>query len=463
MMKSLSVTRIIQWMTCLVLFLLPWQTVYIVSQKKINQFVWVYGTQAFYLVGCLIWVLIALFLFFCIQKFRTVMCSGWYKKCYYVGVARVSCIVLWLYIFFSVFWALDPSLALQHNVYFFGAVLLGAVIIFGPTNLGSIIVSFLSGSLVQAFMSFWQVSVQEVTPSTLLGIAAKIPSDAGTSVIHGLGVGRWLRAYAGLPHPNIFGGLMCFSLILLIGCVFFWYQKSARSSKILMLSAVVILFLGLWVSFSRAAIIAFFTWFFLLGVYLFSTLGEESDVLRLYRKIFFVIVCALVYGVLVFFPQVMTRVGVSSVYELRSVVERVDGYTVWAEMVSEYFWFGTGFGGYTVALQNHLPELPGWVYQPVHNTFLLVFFEMGFVGFVVLLFFLAFVLKKIVQVLQEKKVLRPYMLVGVFLSPVMVIGLLDHYLFSLHVGLLMVFVYLGVLVRSIVSFPQLVHYFYKKS
>ena len=72
--------------------------------------------------------------------------------------------------------------------------------------------SFLISAIIQAFLGIWQFFTQSSFASKWLGMALHDASDLGTSVIQIIGSDgfwqRWLRAYGGLDHPNILGGLL---------------------------------------------------------------------------------------------------------------------------------------------------------------------------------------------------------------------------------------------------------------
>ena len=105
---------------------------------------------------------------------------------------------------------------------------------------------------------------------------------------------------------------------------------------------------------------------------------------------------------------------------------------------------GIGTGAFVWQFLKEIPSLEDWMYQPVHNIYLLVFAEIGIFGFVLLLYFLyqVIILKK--QSFAQRTFF--FLLLGF-----LVMGLFDHYFWSLQQGSLMFWLVLG-LVAS--RYPQ---------
>lgn len=79
--------------------------------------------------------------------------------------------------------------------------------------------------------------------------------------------------------------------------------------------------------------------------------------------------------------------------------------------------------------------IPDWIYQPVHNIYLLIASEMGILGLLVFLLFLAKnLLPEVAKIFKTLIEINPFLfLVSSFLA----IGLLDHYFWTLQSGSLM--------------------------
>lgn|GEM_PF-564082 len=456
--KKISLSQVVAWLTMLTVFVLPWQTIYIVSQSRIEGFVWTYGTHGFYLSQCLVWITAILFLFWYVAKQG---CGTLQKELLRFAHPKVKvlCLLFVLYIMCSPFWAVYPTLSLQYSVYMLGAILLACVVISGPASLQQLFYTFCVSATTQSLFGIWQTTQQEVLASTMLGIAEKLPQHAGVSVVVAEGIGRWLRAYGAFPHPNIFGGYMCTALILSVAYYVYVGLPRRGVVKTLVYSLWGVLFLGLWVSFSRAALLAFVAWFVCFGMYLALYTNKTKRFLQVYVKSFIVFFCCTVYCLVVFFPQVYERVSITAVYEMRSISERVSGYQQWFTILPPYMWFGTGPGGYTAAMQINSPGLPGWVYQPVHNVFLLMLAELGIVGVLIACIVCFLLIVTMLRFSGLDSVQKRNTLVCIFVLPICAIGLFDHYLFSSHAGILIVAVYIGMLIYCAKNCPQFVHFY----
>jgi O-antigen ligase len=93
-------------------------------------------------------------------------------------------------------------------------------------------------------------------------------------------------------------------------------------------------------------------------------------------------------------------------------------------------------------------EIPKWLFQPVHNIYLLIAVEMGLLGLVAFLLFLGRILLGWLKVcfLPARHRLRHQVLVGGFLvSCFLILGLTDHYFWTLQQGGLMFWLSLALL------------------
>lgn len=72
---------------------------------------------------------------------------------------------------------------------------------------------FILSLLPQAVLAYWQYAVQRVDAIRWLGIAFQSPKQLGVSVVEFLDL-RYLRAYGGMPHPNILGGWLALGIFM---------------------------------------------------------------------------------------------------------------------------------------------------------------------------------------------------------------------------------------------------------
>ena len=222
------IKKIIEYGLYLLVFLLPWQTRWIIQAGEINEGYSEYLRISLYGTDVLLIILLLLFLFYKLQITNypaRVLLSGAGKsqinsKHQIPNYFWIICI-LELFIFISIFFADGKILALyKYSVFLLGAGLFWLVIS-ADYNRIKLIWGFLAGIFLQACLGIWQFLTQSDFACKWLGIAMHNQAELGVSVIEIIGsdgIGqRWLRAYGGLDHPNILGGVLVVGILLLIG------------------------------------------------------------------------------------------------------------------------------------------------------------------------------------------------------------------------------------------------------
>lgn len=178
---------------------------------------------------------------------------------------------------------------------------------------------------------------------------------------------KYLRAYGPFAHPNSFAG------VLLIGAILLYTLCS--SSKIYLLSMLLLFAVGLTVSFSRTALIGFIV--VLIAFWL--------------QKRLYILVLISLVPLLVFAPLVLHRSFDPAGVALK---DRMSGYAWLKEMATPISLLrGYGIGNYESALvlylNGHHIAYDTWDIAPVHSAPLLLFTEFGLilVGILTALFF----------------------------------------------------------------------------
>jgi O-antigen ligase len=109
--------------------------------------------------------------------------------------------------------------------------------------------------------------------------------------------------------------------------------------------------------------------------------------------------------------------------------------------------FGVGLGAFTLNMQDYTGvKLVPWLFQPVHNVFLLAANELGILGG--LLFFAIFgygfhQLLFLIRMQKNPDNRFPLGLLMAMLVGIAVIGFFDHYFFTIYQAQVMLFVYFG--------------------
>jgi O-antigen ligase len=99
-----------------------------------------------------------------------------------------------------------------------------------------------------------------------------------------------------------------------------------------------------------------------------------------------------------------------------------------------------GVGNYTLSLKKELyPNENSYFYQPVHNIFMLILSEIGIFGF---LSFLAFIFYFIYLIFKN----NIYYLS--LISALIIMFSFDHYYWTLHFGILLMFFLFGILLKE---------------
>lgn len=442
---KIKIFKGLSYLLYLLAFLLPWQSRLILRPAFLNFSYFEYGTFSLYLLDIILLFFFAFFVFVSLSESKKFLVFSWAKK-ETKPWALYALLLFEALALISVFFALSPLLAFyRYLALLFSLVLFFLLTIkkdfYEPLKLAY---AFLAGAVLQAFLAIYQFVSQKTFACKYLGLSAHDPIMPGVPVIELYQDGllfRWLRAYGSLDHPNMLGGFLALALVLLVYLLFKakvipGLEKKKSLALIINYSALGLILLALILTFSRGAWLAALLGF----VIVFITNYRKELRHRICLKSF---ECRLVLIVFfsLFFASIMlanlftARFTFSNRLEKISYNERLFGLEQAGEIIKEKLWNGVGLGSYTLALFQKDPTYPAYVYQPVHNTFLLVFAELGVFGF---LSFLAFFLALIVFSLRKKNYLL-LALTGAFF----IILLFDHWPLSLHFGPMLMFLILA--------------------
>ncbi|MBI4133732.1 O-antigen ligase family protein, partial [Candidatus Uhrbacteria bacterium] len=403
----------------LFLFLLPWQTRLVVEQVPLAGGPWEYGTLGIYATEVLLWLAVL-----CGSTPHTrdfIRARAWWLAglAFLVGLA-----------FISLAWAIVPRVGAFAALHLLDAFLL--IVLLGRTRLrGSTLAAvFIAGVLIQALVGLLQIVFQWVPASSLSGMAEHRPSSLGTSVVE-TGAGRFLRAYGGLPHPNILGGYLATALVLLAP---FIAEARRPIRRTFVWVALVVTVVGLVITFSRSAWLGAFAGLLVIAFFLVPRSRSEART-RLSAAGALLFITVLIFGFL-FRDAIAGRVRGDGRLEAMSRVERqVGAREAWSIFLA-HPWRGVGIGNYTAAAHEISPGRPSWAYQPVHNVPLLVTVELGVLGVV---FFLLAGLAFFGSLRRERAAPTPFRLALLGgLATLVIVSFLDHYLWSLYPGVMLV-------------------------
>lgn len=392
-------------------FLLPWQTRYIFEQKLLNGVVWEYGILSVYAVELLV-----LFTFFFGQRLRLPQIQNHLVR--RLGIVLVVTLL-------SAFIAFDPELSFFQWLHLAVAGLLFLLLLDQRVNPFRALVAFVAGLGVPIFLGVWQVFTGTSPASSWLGLAPHASAQAGASVIEGVS-SRWLRAYGTFSHPNVFGGYLAMGLFATLALLL----KNDRLYRWPLLLALPIFSFVLTATFSRSGWLAFLTALFVSGSLMLwkHRLRAQSAIPLLS---FVMLTLALSVGLLS--DPVFARFSPALRLEARSLTERQSEYQIFPEVFATSPLFGTGIGGYTIALAKQNPNATIWSYQPIHNSLLLGLAEVGLVGALTIVAWVAAV-DRLNYAAIARGSTAAITAIG-FGTILLVVAIFDHYLWSSWSGL----------------------------
>lgn len=327
------------------------------------------------------------------------------------------------FIFLSIFVSVFAPISIFKYILFILNLALFALMWFFKFDKKNLIYAFLLSLLIQAFLGYYQFVNQEIVANKYLGLAAKETSTLGVSVLENSD-GRILRAYGATSHPNIFGALMFFGIILTIFLLLdnnFSFKKKIGHYFILAIFS-----LALIISFSRSAFLALAL--SLVFLFFFFFIKDKKKFKKYLPLCIFLL---LIYATLffIFKPLIIDRFSFSSRLEKISINEREEQLGGVKEIILANPWLGVGAGAYHQKLLDLKSDLKPYAAQPVHNVFALVWAEIGLWGLICFILFLFFIFDCNTS---------SYHVYPVFIG-LFTFMLLDHWLFSLPFGLLFLF------------------------
>ncbi|MFA6421788.1 MAG: O-antigen ligase family protein [Candidatus Buchananbacteria bacterium] len=391
------------------LFLIPISTVLIIEEQFVGGFKFQFGSFNIYLVEIILWLAIVLYFVVNIKKIsetlsRVRLRYSLQKIIFYLVLAVIVISAV------SIFWSIDKRFAF---LAFFRILEVIAVFSFFRLNYSKkyLWILFASG-VVQSLFAIYQFFSQQIAANKYLGLVGHQSWEAGALVMEGSG--RWLRSYGFVNDPNLLGGFMAFALFI---AIFLYLKESKNYKRLLILSGIVFVIVGLFFSFSRSAWLGVIVGIIISLVFTFK---NKTDFKKIAAVSLSGIIIFCILGFL-FYPIISGRVLINNRLEHKSISERVLLINESTQIIKSNI-FGVGVGNYTFSLLKIKPGQPGWSYQPVHNIYLLILAEIGVIGFVLylLICFLA-----IIYAIRHKK----FIFLGLFVS-LLIIGFWDHYLWS---------------------------------
>ena len=307
---------------------------------------------------------------------------------------------------------------------------------------------FLSG-VIQSLIALLQFIFQKSLGLKYLGESLLSPSILGVAKIE-VAREKFIRGYGTFPHPNLLGAFLF--LALLAGFYFILnrnlqipfslpekikilrLKKPTKNllAKIHFFTGSLIISTGIITTFSRSVWLV--TALLILGIIIFRFKPLFSKK-YLFKQTLLTIVILMAFwaGFARFVPA---RICTGNCQDQSLTLRQ--NYSEFAKtVIAKNLIFGIGPGQFITTFKEQNPtNLPDWDIQPVHNLYLMILSELGFVGFLLLF---GFIFKNI----SPGKNLFS-ILVGSFL----ILGFFDHYFWTLPQGQFIFWLSLALLASS---------------
>lgn len=462
---DLSLNRLInnaiKFLLCLFIFLIPLQTRYLYSIGKINGDISEYTTLSLYANEIILLAILILYISLgtwrlIIHPAKKVKFTEFFKRIAANPPHILFPVILLLWSGISIIWANNKIIAWHRWTIFLEGIIIFLFLAKEKIiNSKKIIIIFMIGAIIQSALSIKQFSEQYIYSNKYLGISAQNPANLGTSVVETFN-NRWLRSYGSFPHPNILGAY--FIIILLLILTSYSKVKSALSldknfsstsscshsnniSEFFFIFFIWLIGLSLLLTFSRSAWLAGG-----ISIILILITFRKNKILNqkyykplstCYAKIFLVLFLSLSFSLAVFFLRtpIFSRIANKSRLEIKSSQERILSYKESFGIIKQNWLLGVGAGNYVLALYNKNPQFKSYNYQPVHNLFLLIWAELGFIGLLIFILFLFYTIKNIKNQLPQL----------ILCVTILILASFDHYFWTLHPGVMLLWVSMGLI------------------
>ncbi|MEK9165374.1 MAG: O-antigen ligase family protein [Patescibacteria group bacterium] len=411
-------TKFLEYGIYFLIFILPFQTRYFLVSNNINGQFWEYGSYTVYLSEAVLVLLLIAKLYSLIGNRKPIKIQK---------IVFLSLFFL-IYIIGSNVWSVNKEISLFYTVRFVEIGLLIWLILTTQINKQKLFLVLMLSLFIQSCLGIWQFFIQEVYAVKWLGIAAQNPVNQGVAVVE-THLRRFLRAYGGQPHPNIFGGWL---LLGIWTTIFLYQERKQRIQMFLLLVAYSIFFITLVLTFSRSAWLGFvLVWVILLIGY--KNWRFKISKLVIIKFLLITSLLSIILGVILREPltergnPLFLQPPEMNRLEAKSIQERQTGIKESIDIIKKYPWMGIGIGSYTFNLHILYLQEPVWRLQPVHSIFLLSWSEIGAIGMILLI---------IINLLLFWRFYQNKNLLGLALFFSFIpLASIDHYLWSLYSGL----------------------------
>ncbi|MBI2036028.1 O-antigen ligase family protein [Candidatus Microgenomates bacterium] len=285
---------------------------------------------------------------------------------------------------------------------------------------------FAAGIIFESFLAIWQFINQSSIGGIFWFFGERTFSGQTVGIANANIDGQLiLRPYGTFPHPNVLAGYLTIALAMVISNFQF---PISNFKKALFIAVLTIGTVALFLTLSRVAIIV---WVAVMGLWFLINL----------RKFLFIglLVVLVFIGSIIFSPLSSRFMSLATV-DKESFILRQQLNNSAIEMFKQSPVWGVGLNNFLMNLPRYQKPQAGplWL-QPVHNIFLLVAAETGLIG---LLFFAWFISRTVIK-LRKKKEFQISNFKFQILIIIFVLGLFDHYFWTLQQGQLLLALVFG--------------------
>lgn len=322
-----------------------------------------------------------------------------------------------------------------------GSLVLAVFLRTGFLNIKEIAVVVAGSAVFQSLLGFYQFIFSKSLGLWWLGepIVEKFTRGMARFVVDGQ---VFLRAFGTLPHANIFAGYLVLGLLAL-GYLWLIRPKKNISISVLLGLSLFSVIVGLGVSFSRSGWLSAIVGMIVFLISAFQQKEIRKEILSLAVLLLVIISLLLVQLGWLFLP----RAGFS-LTEV-SVADRLTYNKIGLEILKNNP-LGVGIGnqafyaadqGFYQAAGLSRPTL----WQPIHNLYLLIGTEIGWLGLMLFLIFIGWLGFLIWRQPNEPE--RSFVLAA--LAALLFFGLFDHFLWDLQSGVLMFWLAIGIMMSEV--------------
>ena len=413
-----------QWLLSLLLFLLPaqigkhfWPDASRVLGMRID-----YLAPTIYLTDIILGVLFVLW--FAKKPFPLRRIKG-----------NIKWLLLAVLLIFNILQSARPLTALIKAVTIVKLILLAGFVKDIKPNIRQVNIALIGAGIFSALLAWAQFFNQGSIGGIFWWIGERTfsPSTPGIAMVAVNGA-YWLRPYATFPHPNVLAGF----LVALTPLLLLPMKRPFLRITVLSFTALAFFMATLVILFSRSAWIIFLA-LFIICIFIRLRRDRGISVRSAIKRHGFLIV--LLAGFLIIVqPLVRERFVTLTTTDRETVSRRVILNAAALAMVRQHPITGVGLGQFLSELPNHYRVRTLLDLQPAHNIYLLLAAETGLIGVASAAWFFIVLVRRF---RQNHSIQKTTFFLS--LSALMVLGLVDHYPYTIHQIQLFIAVLVGLL------------------